>query len=112
MSRRLSGLRAWIWQRLSAAYMAGFLIWVVVSLLLCPPDDYAAWHSWVTSAGVSIATTLFFAALLLHAWVGMRDVIIDYIHAPGWRLLSLSLLGLFLLACGIWLVQILYVVSA
>ena len=29
---------------------------------------------------MSLATAVFFVALLAHSWVGVRDVIMDYVH--------------------------------
>jgi len=57
---------------------------------------------------MSIATGAFFAALLAHAWVGVRDVLIDYVHAMAIRAALLGLVGLSLTAMGVWVVRILW----
>lgn len=111
MSHHLSGLAAWLVQRLSAIYM-GFYV-VVMALLLCSSGelDYTAWRALFSQPLLSIATTMFFLALLLHAWVGMRDVILDYAgQLPALRLLLLSLLGAWLIALGIWVFRIMLTV--
>ena len=65
-----------------------------------PPRSYLAWRGWIMSAGVSIATAVFFAALLVHAWIGLRDVILDYVHPAPLRCFVLALLGFGLVAIG------------
>jgi succinate dehydrogenase / fumarate reductase membrane anchor subunit len=59
---------------------------------------------------VALPTLLFFAGVLLHAWVGIRDVVIDYVHAAALRLCVLSLVGALLLVCGFWVADILLTV--
>lgn len=56
---------------------------------------------------VSIATLVFFGALLLHAWVGIRDVVMDYVHTLALRVFALALLGFGLLAMAAWVGRIL-----
>ena len=54
-----------------------------------------------------IATALFIVAVLVHGWVGMRDVVLDYVHAISLRLTILSLIGLTLISCGLWALRVL-----
>jgi succinate dehydrogenase / fumarate reductase, membrane anchor subunit len=108
MSRRSHGLRAWIWQRVSALYMAAFLLVFGLYLMISPPGSWLEWRDLVANAAVNLATGLFFAALLLHAWVGGRDVIIDYVHSLALRLTMLGLMGLVLAGSGLWVLGVLY----
>jgi succinate dehydrogenase / fumarate reductase membrane anchor subunit len=55
---------------------------------------------------VSLATLLFFASLLLHAWVGIRDVIIDYVHPTAIRVSVLTVIGFGLVGCAAWALKI------
>ena len=111
MSRRSHGLRAWIIQRISAIYMVAYLVYFLIHLIINPPHSYQDWHGWLTGSAVGIGTALFFIALLIHAWVGVRDVIMDYVKPLALRFSFLSLLGLMLLACGLWVLRILILVS-
>lgn len=108
MSRRASGLRAWLWQRLSAVYLLGFTAYAAIRLGTCPPQSYDEWHAWMAAPFVALATALFFGALLIHAWVGVRDVIIDYVHALSARLALLALTALGLIGAGLWALKALY----
>ncbi len=106
MSKRLQGLNAWILQRGSAVYLACFVVYFILSVMFDAPENYYAWRAWVQSPVMSIAWMMFFALLLGHAWVGMRDVFMDYISSITIRSIALGLLALTLLACGLWMTRI------
>lgn len=107
MNRQLSGLRAWTVQRLSAVYMALFLVAAPVYLLFHPIHGFAQWHALWARPLVSVTTALLFLSLLGHAWVGIRDIVLDYVRLPQARLLLLALLLGWLLVLAFWLVRIL-----
>jgi succinate dehydrogenase / fumarate reductase membrane anchor subunit len=107
MSWKASGMKSWLLQRLTAVYMAAFLLYFIVALLLFPSHSYDEWQGWMRSAPMALATTLFFLALLGHAWVGMRDVFLDYIKPFALRLVLLNLLALGLIVMALWVVRIL-----
>jgi succinate dehydrogenase / fumarate reductase membrane anchor subunit len=108
MSQYLTGLPAWLVQRLSALYLALFTLVAFVWWWWSPPLDYAAWRALFTEPLSGVAITMAFIALLLHCWVGIRNVILDYAgqHA-GVRLLLLLLLGGWLIALAVWMVRLL-----
>ena len=108
MKRNYTGLPAWVVQRASAVYMLLFIVFFLVHFAVDPPQHYAGWHTWITSAAMSIATAGFFAALLAHAWVGLRDVLMDYVHVVTARVALLGLVGVGLAAAGLWVVRILW----
>lgn len=80
MRNALPSLGAWLVQRVSALYMLLFIVFVLVHFVVDPPHSYPGWHGWVTSRGVRISGGVFFIAMSAHAWVGLRDVIADYVH--------------------------------
>ncbi|MBI5450629.1 MAG: succinate dehydrogenase, hydrophobic membrane anchor protein [Gammaproteobacteria bacterium] len=111
MSRQLSGLKAWLWQRLTAVYMALFTGYFLLTLATLPaPLHYYHWHDWLSATGPAVALALFYVALLLHAWVGIRDVVLDYVHNAALRAALLGLLVIALFAAGLWVVKILLMV--
>jgi succinate dehydrogenase / fumarate reductase membrane anchor subunit len=59
--------------------------------------------------GASVLMTAFFAALLVHAWIGLRVVMMDYVHPVALRIGLLVLLGVSLIAMAVWVVGILWV---
>lgn len=108
MSLRSGGLRTWLLQRLSAVYMAVFMLYLLLAFAVAAPNTYREWHDWMGNPWMGLASALFFAALLMHAWVGMRDVVMDYVHPTALRLSALSLVALGLAACGLWVLRVLW----
>ncbi|MEE9342672.1 MAG: succinate dehydrogenase, hydrophobic membrane anchor protein [Gammaproteobacteria bacterium] len=109
MSKQLGGLNAWLIQRASAVYIAVFILcWGFATLLWDYAGSYRQWHALWSSPFVNLATLLFFVALLLHAWVGIRDVILDYIKPFAIRLSALMLLATALIICGLWVLRVLF----
>jgi len=106
----LGGFRPWFFQRASAVYMLGYLLFIVGVFGLCPPQNYQQWIDWLARPEIWMASALFFVALFIHAWVGLRDVILDYVHPVVLRLLLLSALGAFLLSLTLWVFRALFAV--
>jgi succinate dehydrogenase / fumarate reductase membrane anchor subunit len=103
----MAGIQAWILQRISAVYLALFLPLALGYLVLNPPADYASWLATASDPWVYAGLILFMLAVLVHAWVGVRNVVIDYVKPFGLRLLVLLLLGVGLILSGIWTLAIL-----
>lgn len=107
MKKALSGLRAWLVQRVSAVYMLLFILLALLRFAFDRPHSYDAWRAWLATPFVLFAGALFFIALLLHAWVGLRDVMMDYIRPLPLRLALLAALAFVLAALGLWALRIL-----
>lgn len=97
-----------MWQRLSSIYMALFLIVAGAYLLVQPPGSHGEWRALMSRTGVNLATAVFFWALLVHAWVGARDVLMDYVDPLVPRLVLLGAVGFVLVASGLWMLRVLY----
>ena len=106
-SWRAHGMRAWLLQRLTAVYITIFFLSLLSIFVFKPFDDYLSWREFIAQPLVNIATIFFFLAVLYHAWVGLRDVVIDYIPNFTLRMLALMLIMLFLFAMGVWACMIL-----
>ncbi len=107
MTSHTHGLRTWLLQRLSGIYLAVYLVYVIAAAMQHGRYSYAEWHAWLVHPVMSIATAGFILAMLAHGWVGMRDVILDYVHVLSVRLLLLILVGLTLVASGLWALRVL-----
>ncbi|MDH5299882.1 MAG: succinate dehydrogenase, hydrophobic membrane anchor protein [Gammaproteobacteria bacterium] len=110
MSWRAGGVRPFVLQRVSAVYLAFFIVAFAVCMLVVRPTDYIAWMAFLQQPVIVVGVALFWLAAISHAWVGGRDVIMDYVHPDGLRVALLSLLGMFLLAMLIWVLRILLVI--
>jgi succinate dehydrogenase / fumarate reductase membrane anchor subunit len=102
------GLRDWLTQRVSAAYMALYTAWFVILLLVVRPTNFVAWRSLFAAQPMKLATFLFLVSLFLHAWIGVRDILMDYVKPTGVRLTAYVVVIAWLLACAGWALQILW----
>jgi succinate dehydrogenase / fumarate reductase, membrane anchor subunit len=101
------GLSEWLLMRLSATYMAGFALYMVGFWTIAGVPDFNAWRAWFEIGVVQIGWAVFFAALLLHAWSGMRSVFMDYVNPLALRFAVSALTGVGLLALALWAASIL-----
>jgi len=105
MSRAAQGLRAWLLQRFTAIYLAIYLVSVLATVALGEPLTFQAWRAWLGGPWMGVTTALFALAVLLHAWVGVRDVLIDYVHPVWLRLLFMAVTALLLLGSLLWVIR-------
>lgn len=102
------GLRDWLAQRITAGVMAVYSVIVAVVLLSGQPLNYDVWRGFFSQGWMRVATLLFAASLAWHAWVGVRNVLMDYIKPTGLRL-SLEVFVLLTIAGYLaWAIQILW----
>ncbi|MDR2195364.1 MAG: succinate dehydrogenase, hydrophobic membrane anchor protein [Gallionellaceae bacterium] len=102
------GLRGWLLQRISAVVMALYTMLAVGWLLLHPHPDYTQWAALFASNTVRSITLLFLLALFAHAWVGVRDIAMDYVKSAGVRLGIYGIVIGLLVSYAIWAVRILW----
>ncbi len=108
MSLSMTGLRAWFVQRVTAVYLGLFVLYLLVHFALAPPNSFEEWHDWMRQPGVLVSWALLFVALLMHAWIGARDVVLDYVYSTPVRLVVLVMLAVFLVAQGFWALHVLF----
>ena len=102
------GLKDWLIQRATAVIMALYTLILLTTLLAVAPHGFDSWHAIFANGFMRFATFLFLVSLFYHAWIGIRDLWMDYIKPTGVRL-ALHLVTLFLLVgyAG-WAAQILW----
>ena len=103
----LEGLRPWVIQRVSAVYIVFFILYVSYSLFTTDVFAYETWKSWLYNPFNTTVVGIFVIAVLFHAWIGMRDVVLDYVHNIMLRIFILAMLIGVLLGCGLWVFRIL-----
>lgn len=102
------GLRDWLAQRITAVIMAVYTVLILSAVAGLPQVDYWKWKVLWQTPLVRYATVLFMASLLLHAWIGVRNIFMDYVKDPALRLTLYVLVILALLGYAVWSVQILW----
>ena len=105
------GLRDWLVQRVTAAVMALYTLLFALVLGAALPTDYVAWTALFRGQAMKLATLLFLVSLFLHAWVGMRDILMDYAKPLSVRLGLQVVVVVLLVAWAGWAIQILWSVQ-
>jgi len=110
MSAHMHGLRIWLLQRISALYMAVYLIVAFSWLYSVPTVDFLTWQGVFASPLSNILSQIFIYMLLAHAWIGIRDILIDYVHHLPTRLVLILALTFLQLILAIWVFMSFYAV--
>lgn len=106
MSFQAQGMRAWLLQRLTAVYIAVYLLSLIVWVTTNTPIDHSTWYAVFSNPIILIATVIFYGSLFVHAWVGVRDIMVDYVKPASVRFIALTALALFLTVMTVWLLLI------
>jgi succinate dehydrogenase / fumarate reductase, membrane anchor subunit len=102
------GLRDWLSQRVTAALMALFTLAVIVQVLSPGEMGYDKWAGIFAKQWMKVLTFVVILALLVHVWVGVRDVLMDYVKAVGARLALQVATIAWLVGCAGWAIQVLW----
>ncbi|HEX7637616.1 MAG TPA: succinate dehydrogenase, hydrophobic membrane anchor protein [Burkholderiaceae bacterium] len=102
------GLRDWLAQRVTAVLMALFTIAIVVQFLMPGELDYYRWAGIFSHQWMKLLTFVTIVSILWHAWVGVRDVFMDYVQAVGARLVLQVAAIVWLVGCAGWALQVLW----
>ena len=102
------GTRGWLAQRVTALIMAVYTPIALGLAVSHAPWTYESWKAFFSQGWVRIATLLFVVSLAWHAWVGARDILMDYVKPDGMRL-ALEVVTILLLAGYVsWAIEILW----
>jgi len=102
------GLRDWLAQRVTAVLMALFTIVLIAQLLLGARLGYERWSAIFSAQWMKVLTFVVIVCLLYHAWIGMRDVWMDYVKPVGVKLVLQVFTLAWLVGCAGWAVQVLW----
>lgn len=102
------GFKDWLSQRVTGVLMALFTLVVLVQVLLPGPLDYYKWAGIFSRQWMKVLTFVVIVSLLYHAWVGMRDIWMDYVKPVGVRLALQVFTIVWLVGCAGWAVQVLW----
>jgi succinate dehydrogenase / fumarate reductase membrane anchor subunit len=104
-----SGLRDWLFQRVSAIIIGIYVIFLATFILCHPHMEYATWQSLFAHTLMRIATVIVLIAILIHAYIGMWTISTDYLtKSTPIRLLFQVVVWVALIAFLIWGIMILW----
>jgi succinate dehydrogenase / fumarate reductase membrane anchor subunit len=102
------GLRDWLSQRVTAIVITLYTALLLGIVLWNGGLDYATWRALFASNAFRVATFLFMVALFVHAWVGVRNILMDYAKPTSVRLTLQIAVVCALVAYAGWTVQVLW----
>ncbi|CAH1903722.1 Succinate dehydrogenase hydrophobic membrane anchor subunit [Candidatus Nitrotoga sp. HW29] len=110
------GLRDWLMQRVTAVLMVAYTLFIAGYVLLHSRFvsdtwiglDYNTWTELFSNLVMRSFSLLFLFAVFFHAWIGVRDIVMDYVKSARIRLAIYVLVIMALLLYSIWAVQILW----
>lgn len=79
LTQRYPGMRLWLTQRLSALVMVSYIVMTMLLICIQQPDSYQTWRGFMSPWWWRFATVAVFICLVVHAWLGIRDVMRDYV---------------------------------
>jgi succinate dehydrogenase / fumarate reductase membrane anchor subunit len=102
------GLRDWLVQRVTAVVMVLWTLLFLGALMWHGGFDHATWKSLWSGNVFRLVTFLFVVAVLWHAWVGVRNIAMDYVKPAAVRLvIQCSVIAALVVYLG-WTIQILW----
>jgi succinate dehydrogenase / fumarate reductase membrane anchor subunit len=102
------GLRDWLSQRVTAGLMALFTVVLIVQVLLPGEMGYDKWAGIFSAQWMKVLTFVTIVALAWHAWVGVRDIWMDYVKPVAVRLVLQVFTIVWLVGCAGWMIQVLW----
>ncbi len=102
------GMRDWLSQRITAVLMALFTVVLLAQLLFGGPLGYDRWAGIFAAQWMKVLTLVVFISIGWHAWVGMRDIWMDYVKPVALRLTLQVATIVWLVGCMGWAVQVLW----
>lgn len=102
------GLRDWLAQRITGAIMAIYAVVAAFVFSFGQPINYGVLKDLFAQGWMRVATLLFAVSLAWHAWVGVRDILMDYVKHDGLRLALQVLTVLLLAGYASWAIEILW----
>jgi len=103
------GMRDWLSQRVTAVIMGLFTIVLLAQVIFSKgPVSYELWAGIFAAQWMKTLTFVVIVALLWHAWIGMRNVFMDYVKPYAVRFVFHVFAIVWLTGCTGWAIQVLW----
>ncbi len=80
-----SGVQDWLRLRASAVCIILYIFYILCFVITTPEITYEIWRGFFSSLFTKIFTVLTLLAVLIHTWIGMWQVLTDYIKPVARR---------------------------
>ncbi len=107
------GLKEWVAQRITAVIMAVYTLGLFLAVLFTPDLDYVKWVGFFNFTVLAfplgkILALLAILSLCYHAYIGIRDIWMDYVKPTGIRLTLQVFTALWLIGAAGYAADILW----
>ena len=102
-----NGLGDWVLQRLTAVILVLYTVIFIISIFTTDLRSFESWTGIFSSSWMKIFTMAAAISLIYHAWVGIREIWMDYIQPIKIRIGLQVFSIVWLLGCGAWIITIL-----
>lgn len=82
-----NGVHDWLLVRASAMIMTLYVLYILGFVLMSDTLTYEIWHGFFASSVTKVFTLLTLFSILMHGWIGMWQVLTDYVKHLATRLL-------------------------
>ena len=103
------GVGDWLVQRATAIVMAVFTLALILAVIFTSgPLTYASWSGIFAATWMKFLTFATVISICWHAWIGVRNVFMDYIKPVGFRLALQLFAAVWLIGSAGWAAQVLW----
>lgn len=103
------GVGDWLVQRATAIVMAIFTLALILAVIFTSgPLTYASWSGIFAATWMKFLTFATVISICWHAWIGVRNVFMDYIKPVGIRLALQLFAAVWLIGSAGWAAQVLW----
>ncbi len=92
-----NGIHDWLLLRGAAIVIALYVFFIIGFFIISGPLTYQSWHGFFSLTFTRVFTLLTLLSILVHAWIGLWQVLTDYIKQVAVRLVLQGLIVVALL---------------
>ncbi|WP_034913421.1 succinate dehydrogenase membrane anchor subunit [Erwinia sp. 9145] len=81
-----NGVHDWLLLRAAAIIIALYVIYILGFFVVSDTLTFETWHAFFASTTTKVFTLLTLFSILVHGWIGMWQVLTDYIKSLALRL--------------------------
>ncbi|MCE1763650.1 succinate dehydrogenase membrane anchor subunit, partial [Enterobacter hormaechei] len=82
-----TGIHDWLLLRASAMIIVLYVLYMLGFIVTTPDITYEVWRGFFASSITKVFTVLTLFSILAHAWIGMWQVLTDYVKPLALRLM-------------------------
>ncbi|PIJ48764.1 succinate dehydrogenase, hydrophobic membrane anchor protein [Erwinia sp. OLTSP20] len=82
-----NGIHDWLLLRGAAMIIALYVLYILAFVIMSGSLTYDIWHGFFSSKFTKVFTLLTLFSILVHGWIGMWQVLTDYVKSVALRLL-------------------------